>query len=117
MTTTVSDRKIIWTIDNAVMKYLAPISITSILSAIKSTGRNISAKPTGIEGAISCALGTANKCKSGTNAWPSQLKTGVYSAIIKPVIPAAAINVNTLGRTLNPSFKLNRISLYKLSAV
>jgi hypothetical protein len=51
---------------------------------MSKTGRNISAKPTGIEGAISWAFGTPSKFNLGTKICPSHSKTGVYSAIIKP---------------------------------
>jgi len=53
-----------------VTTYLAPISSNSTLSAINNTGKNISAIPTGREGAISTALGTWNNLSSGTNKAP-----------------------------------------------
>ena len=58
ITTMVSAKKIICDIDTVTTKNLAPGSNTFTFSAIKSTGRNISAIPTGNEGAISAALGT-----------------------------------------------------------
>lgn len=87
ITTIVSEKNRIWLIETAVTKNLAPMSKAATLSAINNTGRNISAMPTGKLGAISTALGTFNILSKGTNKLPSHWNTGVFSAIIRAIVP------------------------------
>ena len=67
----------IWQMEMVVTRYRAWMEITSTLSAMSITGRNISAMPTGRDGAMISASGTPHTSSRGTKSLPIHWNTGV----------------------------------------
>lgn len=110
ITTIVSAKNIICEIETETTKNLACGSSTGTFSAINSTGKNISAIPTGKLAAMSAALGTLNRFRSGTKSLPKNVNIGVFSASIKAPVPIAQSEVTTFGITSTLSLRLDLIS-------
>ena len=111
ITVPVSEKKMICTMETMHKKHRADSDRVAVFSEISSTGRNISAMPTGMEGAMAAASGTCRICSRGWNTRPIHWKSGVYSARIMAETPMAASIVRTWGITCRPSFRLMAMSL------